>query len=150
MKEVFEMQDVLNDYILAKAGSSWSMAKANDSWEKEWVPRFAEAFQAEYAELLECTEFVEIDRAMAKVEIVDMIHFLCSLSIMVKITPGEAECCLTEGAVSYKRSPSANIPVLVFGALDKIHSGVPWKWWQSGGLYDEVKVREGVVWLWSG
>ena len=84
---IFEMQDTLNKRI--------GVVTENRSEEEKtkWVLNYTRAMQQEIAELIDSVpwkwwaKYQEFDEQNAKVEIVDLFHFLISLAQVMGMTP---------------------------------------------------------------
>ncbi|MFL2848274.1 MAG: dUTPase [Coraliomargaritaceae bacterium] len=84
---IFEMQDTLNKRI--------GVVTENLSEEEKtkWVLNYTRAMQQEIAELIDSVpwkwwaKYQEFDEQNAKVEIVDLFHFLISLAQVMGMTP---------------------------------------------------------------
>ena len=84
---IFEMQDTLNQRI--------GVVTENLSEEEKtkWVLNYTRAMQQEIAELIDSVpwkwwaKYQEFDEQNAKVEIVDLFHFLISLAQVMGMTP---------------------------------------------------------------
>ena len=86
---IFEMQDTLNQRI--------GVVTENLSEEEKtkWVLNYTRAMQQEIAELIDSVpwkwwaKYQEFDEQNAKVEIVDLFHFLISLAQVMGMTPDD-------------------------------------------------------------
>ena len=80
MDEIFALQEKLNQRIGVK------MAEMNDDDRAQWILNYIRAMQQELAELTDSVpwkwwaKYQEFDKQNAKVEIVDLFHFLISLA----------------------------------------------------------------------
>ena len=80
LENIFELQDVLNRRIGVK------MDEMNDEDRAKWILNYVRAMQQELAELTDSVpwkwwaKYQEFDKQNAKVEIVDLFHFLISLA----------------------------------------------------------------------
>lgn len=84
LSEMFRLQDALNIYLCADmVGVS---EEGDEQAIAQWTQKLAIAMHQELAELVDCVEwkwwanYQEYDRQNARVEIVDLFHFLISLS----------------------------------------------------------------------
>ena len=86
---IFEMQDTLNQRI--------GVVTENLSEEEKtkWVLNYTRAMQQEIAELIDSVpwkwwaKYQEFDEQNAKVEIIDLFHFLISLAQVMGMTPDD-------------------------------------------------------------
>ena len=86
---IFEMQDTLNHRI--------GVVTENLSEEEKtkWVLNYTRAMQQEIAELIDSVpwkwwaKYQEFDEQNAKVEIIDLFHFLISLAQVMGMTPDD-------------------------------------------------------------
>ena len=80
LENIFELQDVLNRRI------GVNMDEMNDEDRAKWILNYVRAMQQELAELTDSVpwkwwaKYQEFDKQNAKVEIVDLFHFLISLA----------------------------------------------------------------------
>ena len=85
LENIFELQDVLNRRIGVK------MDEMNDEDRAKWILNYVRAMQQELAELTDSVpwkwwaKYQEFDKQNAKVEIVDLFHFLISLAQVMGI-----------------------------------------------------------------
>lgn len=84
LSEMFRLQDALNIYLCADmVGVS---EEGDEQAIAQWTQKLAIAMHQELAELVDCVEwkwwanYQEYDRQNARVEIVDLFHFLISLA----------------------------------------------------------------------
>lgn len=144
MHEIFQMQDGLNEYIFKKRNLlPWPVVRDDPAWNTEWILNFRNALSAEVCELYESAMAGDLDNA--KIELVDILHFLVSLSLMVGVGCRSAEGCPQTMIHSYDENA-----VRMFLALDKLQGAVHWKWWSdSSVLYFPVKAKFAVREIWA-
>ena len=80
LENIFELQDVLNRRI------GVNMDEMNDEERAKWILNYVRAMQQELAELTDSVpwkwwaKYQEFDEQNARVEVVDLFHFLISLA----------------------------------------------------------------------
>ena len=104
LDKIFEMQDVLNQRI----GVVTDQLSEEDK--TKWVLNYTRAMQQELAELIDSVpwkwwaKYQDFDEQNAKVEIVDLFHFLISLAQVMGMTPGDVyEAYVKKNAVNHQR-----------------------------------------------
>ena len=104
---IFEMQDTLNQRI--------GVVTENLSEEEKtkWVLNYTRAMQQEIAELIDSVpwkwwaKYQEFDEQNAKVEIVDLFHFLISLAQVMGMTPDDVyNAYVKKNQVNHNRQKS--------------------------------------------
>ena len=104
---IFEMQDTLNQRI--------GVVTENLSEEEKtkWVLNYTRAMQQEIAELIDSVpwkwwaKYQEFDEQDAKVEIVDLFHFLISLAQVMGMTPDDVyNAYVKKNQVNHNRQES--------------------------------------------
>ena len=104
---IFEMQDTLNQRI--------GVVTENLSKEEKtkWVLNYTRAMQQEIAELIDSVpwkwwaKYQEFDEQNAKVEIVDLFHFLISLAQVMGMTPDDVyNAYVKKNQVNHNRQES--------------------------------------------
>jgi len=143
MKEIFQLQWDLNTYTLANIGKDYGETITDPEQKPVWIESYRKALSAELAELIREVEEYGPGTRNAKIEIVDMLHFLVSLSHIAGIATSQIpEAFRGEGSFS-------SIAIRTFLALDDLQNALKWKWWAKGGGYKEDKAREAVLELWK-
>jgi dimeric dUTPase (all-alpha-NTP-PPase superfamily) len=145
MEEIFERQWQLNIYTLKKINLDFETVMNDPEQKALWIENYRKALSAELAELLREVHELGIGTKNGKIEIVDMLHFLVSLSHMVKVEPSQL-------SLSFNRNNGLPFSAIVtdsFLALDDLQNSVKWKWWAMGGGYKEAKARNAVLTLWG-
>jgi hypothetical protein len=143
MKEIFAMQWKLNEYTLRNIGLDYATTIVDPELKAIWLENYRKALSAELAELVRDVQENGIGSKNGMIEVVDILHFLLSLSHIVAIDPGEVGLTTVNGV-------SFNDCVLkTFLALDTLQNSVKWKWWAKGGGYKEDQARQGVLELWK-
>ena len=107
LEKIFDMQDDLNKRI---------GVVTNDLSEEEktkWVLNYTRAMQQEMAELIDSVpwkwwaKYQEFDEQNAKVEIIDLFHFLISLAQVMGMTPDDVyQAYVKKNKVNHDRQES--------------------------------------------
>ncbi len=107
LEEIFRLQNALNERI---------GVRLNDLSEEEktkWVLNYSRAMQQEMAELIDSVpwkwwaKYQQFDEQNAKVEVVDLFHFLVSLAQVLGMTPDDVyQAYLKKNEVNHKRQES--------------------------------------------
>ncbi len=107
MDEIFALQEKLNQRIGVK------MAEMNDDDRAQWILNYIRAMQQELAELTDSVpwkwwaKYQEFDKQNAKVEIVDLFHFLISLAQVMGMTSDDVfNAYLEKNKVNHTRQDS--------------------------------------------
>ena len=107
LAELFRLQKQLNKRI---GVDTERMSKAK---RQQWVLNYCRAMSQEVAELTDCVpwkwwaNYQKFDRQNARVEIVDLLHFLISLAQVMEITPEELfEAYMKKHRVNFTRQES--------------------------------------------
>ncbi len=107
LENIFELQDVLNRRIGVK------MDEMNDEDRAKWILNYVRAMQQELAELTDSVpwkwwaKYQEFDKQNAKVEIVDLFHFLISLAQVMGMSADDVhEAYLKKNKVNHNRQES--------------------------------------------
>ena len=102
--EIFSMQDTLNKRIGVNTDGMSDEDKA------KWVLNYTRAMQQEMSELIDSVpwkwwaKYQEFDEQNAKVEVVDLFHFLISLAQVLGMTPEDVhEAYLKKNKVNHER-----------------------------------------------
>ena len=108
--EIFSMQDTLNKRIGVNTDGMSDEAKA------KWVLNYTRAMQQEMSELIDSVpwkwwaKYQEFDEQNAKVEVVDLFHFLISLAQVLGMTPEDVhEAYLKKNKVNHERQVSGYV-----------------------------------------
>jgi dimeric dUTPase (all-alpha-NTP-PPase superfamily) len=172
MEEIFELQRQLNAFTLKKIGMDYEDTISHPEDKLVWIENYRKALSAELAELVREVEEHGLATQNGKVEIVDMLHFLVSLSHIVGVKPhevafqsgisnlGKTDQLISQGLES--RDPQASTPLApmkadafsscamkTFLALDDLQNSLKWKWWAKGGGFKPDKARQAVLELWQ-
>lgn len=145
MREIFDLQWRLNIHTLANIGKDFATTIADPEQKLVWIENYRKALSAELAELIREVREGGIGTRNGKIEIIDMLHFLVSLSHIIGIRPDE--------------TPAFDLPpdganfdgcaIKAFLALDELQNSLKWKWWAKGGGFKPERAREAVVGLWN-
>ena len=108
--EIFSMQDTLNKRIGVNTDDMSDEDKA------KWVLNYTRAMQQEMSELIDSVpwkwwaKYQEFDEQNAKVEVVDLFHFLISLAQVLGMTPEDVyEAYLKKNKVNHERQDSGYV-----------------------------------------
>ncbi len=144
MKDIFEMQMKLNECTLGNIGMDFHEITADPEKKYSWVENYRKALSAELAEWArEVMEHGQETRN-AKIEVVDTLHFLVSLSQLVGIDHDEAR----DRAANTQGTTFPQVIIQSFLALDELQNSIKWKWWAKGGGFNQHKARNAVLALW--
>lgn len=143
MEEIFKLQWQLNTYTLKNAGIDYEKSIRDPQQKLIWLENYRKALSAELAELIREVKQYGIGTDNGKIEIVDMLHFLVSLSHIVAAGPFE----LPEA--STRESTFDECAIETFLALDDLQNSLKWKWWAKGGGYQPQRARRAVLDLWQ-
>ena len=107
LDNIFELQDELNRRI------GVDMSSLNDEGRAKWILNYVRAMQQELAELTDSVpwkwwaKYQDFDKQNAKVEIVDLFHFLISLAQVMGMTADDVhEAYLKKNKVNHDRQES--------------------------------------------
>ena len=110
LEEIFSMQDTLNKRIGVNTDGMSDEEKA------KWVLNYTRAMQQEMAELIDSVpwkwwaKYQEFDEQNAKVEVVDLFHFLISLAQVLGMTPEDVyEAYVKKNQVNHNRQDSGYV-----------------------------------------
>jgi dimeric dUTPase (all-alpha-NTP-PPase superfamily) len=109
LENIFELQEQLNSRI------GVNMNEMNDEERSKWILNYVRAMQQELAELTDSVpwkwwaKYQEFDKQNAKVEIVDLFHFLISLAQVMGMTAEDVhEAYLKKNKVNHNRQDSGS------------------------------------------
>ncbi|NQY33248.1 MAG: dUTP diphosphatase [Coraliomargarita sp.] len=107
LEEIFAQQDALNKRIGVNTDNMTDEEKA------QWVLNYTRAMQQEIAELIDSVpwkwwaKYQEFDEQNAKVEVVDLFHFLISIAQVLGMTPEDVyEAYVKKNKVNHNRQDS--------------------------------------------
>ena len=107
MDEIFELQEKLNSRI------GVNMSEMNDDDRSKWILNYIRAMQQELAELTDSVpwkwwaKYQEFDQQNARVEIVDLFHFLISLAQVMGMSADDVyDAYLKKNKVNHNRQDS--------------------------------------------
>src|SRR5215211_8986468 len=110
LEEIFQMQDALNRRI------GVNLPPSTDEEKAKWILNYTRAMQQETAELIDSVpwkwwaKYQKFDEQNAKVEVVDLFHFLISLAQVLGMSADDvfnAYCKKNE--VNFKRQESGYV-----------------------------------------
>ncbi len=107
LEEIFRMQDALNQRI------GVNLPPPTDEEKAKWILNYTRAMQQETAELIDSVpwkwwaKYQKFDEQNAKVEVVDLFHFLVSLAQTLGMTADDVyQAYLKKNAVNHARQDS--------------------------------------------
>lgn len=110
LEEIFQMQDALNQRI------GVHLPPPTDEEKTKWVLNYTRAMQQETAELIDSVpwkwwaKYQKFDEQNAKVEVVDLFHFLVSLAQTLGMTADDVyQAYLKKNAVNHERQDSGYV-----------------------------------------
>lgn len=110
LEEIFRMQDALNKRI------GVSLPPPTDEEKAKWILNYTRAMQQETAELIDSVpwkwwaKYQKFDEQNAKVEVVDLFHFLVSLAQTLGMTPDDVyQAYVKKNAVNHQRQESGYV-----------------------------------------
>ena len=105
--EIFRLQAELNNRI------GVNLQGLSDEGKAQWVLNYTRAMQQEMAELIDSVpwkwwaKYQKFDEQNAKVEIVDLFHFLISLAQVMGMTPNDVyQAYIKKNKVNHERQES--------------------------------------------
>ncbi len=144
MQEIFSLQRQLNIFTHKNIGSDYEETISNPEAKLIWIENYRKALSAELAELIREVEEHGVGTQNGKVEIIDMLHFLVSLSQIVGIEPSK----IPASAAVTKGDDFISCVLGTFLALDELQNSLKWKWWAKGGGFNPDRARRAVLELW--
>jgi dimeric dUTPase (all-alpha-NTP-PPase superfamily) len=107
LEEIFRMQGALNSRI------GVNLPPASDEEKAKWILNYTRALQQETAELIDSVpwkwwaKYQKFDEQNAKVEVVDLFHFLVSLAQTLGMSADDVyQAYLKKNAVNHQRQDS--------------------------------------------
>ncbi len=107
LENIFDLQDQLNRRI------GVCMDEMNDEDQTKWILNYVRAMQQELSELTDSVpwkwwaNYQEFDKQNAKVEIVDLFHFLVSMAQVMGMTADDIhEAYLKKNKINHNRQES--------------------------------------------
>jgi dimeric dUTPase (all-alpha-NTP-PPase superfamily) len=143
MKDMFDLQWKLNETTLNNIGVDYAAANTDPELKAVWIENYRKALSAELAELIREVREHGMGSKNGKIEVVDMLHFLLSLSHLTSIEPAQVVLDRTDG------TSLADCAVKTFLALDDLQNSVKWKWWAKGGGFRDHLAKTAVLELWE-
>ena len=145
MEEIFECQRQLNVFTLQRIGVDFEATIHHPEQSLIWVENYRKALSAELAELVREVAEHGLETQNGRVEVVDILHFLVSLSQIVGVKPGQGLLTLPLTATQ----PFSSCALQIFLALDDLQNSLKWKWWAKGGGFKPDRARAAVEALWQ-
>jgi len=146
MQEIFRLQWELNIQTLANAGKDFESTIHHPEQSLVWIENYRKALSAELAELIREVRDFGIGTQNGKVEVVDMLHFLVSLSQIVGVVPEDLPPF--EGPTRNEAS-FETCAIRVFLGIDELQNSLKWKWWAKGGGFKPDKARSAILSIWD-
>ena len=110
LEEIFRMQDAFNQRI------GVNLPPPTDEEKAKWILNYTRAMQQETAELIDSVpwkwwaKYQKFDEQNAKVEVVDLFHFLVSLAQTLGLTADDVyQAYLKKNAVNFQRQDSGYV-----------------------------------------
>lgn len=107
LEEIFQMQEALNQRIGVQ------MNEFSDEDKGKWILKYTRAMQQELAELVDSVpwkwwaKYQEFDEQNARVEVVDLFHFLISLAQTLGMTADDVhQAYIKKNKVNHERQDS--------------------------------------------
>jgi len=145
MREIFSLQMELNIRTLANAGKDFESAMNDPEQRAVWIENYRKALSAELAELIREVRDHGLGTQNGKVEIVDMLHFLVSLSQIVGVEPEDIPSfSAPENGASFQ-----TCAILAFLGIDELQNSLKWKWWAKGGGFKPERAKSAILDLWN-
>ncbi|SPF35553.1 conserved hypothetical protein [Syntrophobacter sp. SbD1] len=145
MKEIFALQWKLNIRTLANAGKDFESVMKDPEQKLVWIENYRKALSAELAELIREVQEHGPGTQNGKVEIVDILHFLVSLSQIVGVEPGDiASLSAAANGTSFE-----SCSIQAFLGIDELQNSLKWKWWAKGGGFKPERARSAILDLWN-
>ena len=143
MKEIFDKQRELNIFTLRNIGVDYHQVLNDPEQQAHWLENYRKALSAELAEWIHEVREFGPETQNGVVEIVDMLHFLVSISQVAGYEPPQFAIAAQNGATLEKCS------VEMFLALDDMQNSVKWKWWAKGGGFKPDAAKTAAASLWT-
>jgi len=103
---IFELQKKFNKSV----GVDTDEISKDEQLQQQWILNYCRAIQQEISELIDCCQwkwwatYQKFDKQNAKVEIVDLVHFVISLAQVLGMTPGDLyQSYLKKNEINFKR-----------------------------------------------
>ena len=144
MREIFSLQMELNVRTLANAGKDFESTMNDPEQRLVWIENYRKALSAELAELIREVRDNGPGTQNGKVEIVDMLHFLVSLSQIVGVEPEDVPpFSAPENGASFE-----TCAIMAFLGIDELQNSLKWKWWAKGGGFKPERATSAILDLW--
>jgi dimeric dUTPase (all-alpha-NTP-PPase superfamily) len=144
MREIFSLQWELNIRTLANAGKDFVSTMNDPEQRVVWIENYRKALSAELAELVREVMDHGLGTRNGKVEIVDMLHFLVSLSQIVGVEPEDIPVLAFPNGASFE-----TCVIQAFLGIDELQNSLKWKWWAKGGGFKPERARTAILDLWD-
>jgi len=144
MLEIFRLQWELNIQTLANAGKDFESTIHDPEQRPVWIENYRKALSAELAELIREVRDNGPGTQNGKVEIVDMLHFLVSLSQIVGVEPED----VPPFSASEKGASFETCAIMAFLGIDELQNSLKWKWWAKGGGFKPERATSAILDIW--
>ena len=145
MREIFSLQWELNIRTLANSGKDFEATMNDPEQRPAWIENYRKALSAELAELIREVADHGIGTQNGKVEIVDILHFLVSLSQIVGVVPEDLPSFgASENGILFE-----TCAIRTFLATDELQNSLKWKWWAKGGGFKPERAKSAILDLWA-
>lgn len=155
MEQIFDLQWKLNTYTLKNIGIDYRASIEDPNQKTVWIENYRKALSAELAELIREVKEFGLGTENGKIEIVDMLHFLVSLSHIVGLDASKLPKTEAWKGTAAEDQPMLNheisfgeTAIRTFLNLDDLQNSIKWKWWAKGGGFNIEKATRAVIELW--
>jgi len=148
MREIFDLQWKLNIATMKRIDLDFEEEMGNPERKLVWIENYRKALCAELAELIRDVRDHGMETQNGKIELVDMLHFLVSLSQIVALDPEDVPAFGGRASGTPPAPTLESCALRTFLALDDLQNSLKWKWWARGGGFKEEKAIEAVRELW--
>lgn len=145
MREIFALQRELNIVTLANAGKDFDSTMRDPEQKIVWIENYRKALSAELAELIRDVRENGTGSRNGKIEIIDILHFLVSLSQIVGVGPED----LPPFQVERNGTSFDDCAIRSFLAIDELQNSLKWKWWAKGGGFKPEKAKSAILAMWD-
>jgi dimeric dUTPase (all-alpha-NTP-PPase superfamily) len=144
MREIFSLQWELNVRTLANAGGNFEVTVNDPDQRLVWIENYRKALSAELAELIREVRDHGSGTMNGKIEIVDMLHFLVSLSQILGVKPEDVPMDQSQNGASFE-----TCAIRTFLGIDALQNSLKWKWWAKGGGFKPDQATNSILELWQ-
>jgi dimeric dUTPase (all-alpha-NTP-PPase superfamily) len=146
MRDIFGKQWELNEFTLTKKG--WNYRSIVEKQDLYWIENYRKALEAELGELIDehWDQGEDIATQNGKVEIVDIVHFLVSLSHLTGVGSTDAVDNFN-GPWGDDTDFDCLIKHMSSGLFTLLRV-TPYKWWSAGQHFDVYSANKAVEYMW--